>query len=38
MIYGSQHDEPMGTKHNGHIQRYGTLNFGNAIVSIANPI
>ena len=40
MIYGSLQAEFVGTKHNGHIHRYGKSIFGNIVVYtyISKPI
>ena len=38
MIYGSLQAEFMETKHNSHIQRYGTSIFGKIVVNISEPI
>ena len=38
MICGSLQAEMMRTKHNGHIHRYETLNFGAIVVNVSKRI
>ena len=38
MIYGSLQADLMGTKHNGHINSYGTPIFGDMVVYVSKPI
>ena len=37
VVYGSLQAKFMGTKHDSHIHRYGTPEFGNIIFHIAKP-